>query len=189
MAPYISRVRTTDKVAFITIDDGWVRSPEAATLLQSLHVRVTLFLTVDAVQSDPSYFARLQAAGAVIEDHTIDHLNMVGMSYADQKHQICGAADQLANWFGRRPIFFRPPGGNRDDTTLRAAHDCGMHAVFGWRETVDKGIVRYQVGNSVQPGDILLMHFREAFAADLTAAVNAIHASGLQVALLENYVH
>jgi peptidoglycan/xylan/chitin deacetylase (PgdA/CDA1 family) len=182
-------VSTTDNVAFITIDDGWVKTPGAAALLESLNVRVTLFLTTDAVKGDPDYFAELQAAGAVIEDHTISHPNLVGMSYASQKAQICGAADQLADWFGRRPVFFRPPGGNRDDTTLRAAHDCGMQAVFGWRETVDQGIVRYQVGDSVQRGDIILMHFRDAFVADLTAAVDAIRASGLQVALLEDYVH
>jgi peptidoglycan/xylan/chitin deacetylase (PgdA/CDA1 family) len=187
--PLISRVATNDRVAFITIDDGWIRRPEAIELLRTTHVPVTLFLTIDAVKSDVDYFRQLQAAGAVIEDHTISHPNMVGMSYAAQKQQICGAADQFGQWYARRPIFFRPPYGNRDATTLQAAHDCGMHAVFLWRETVDKGIVRYQIGHSVQPGDIILMHFRDAFVADFTAAVNAIHAAGLQPALLENYVH
>lgn len=187
-APWISRVATTAPVAFITIDDGWEKGPDFLATLQELQVPVTLFLTINAISDNPDYFKGFQAAGAVIEAHTINHAEMKGMSYADQKNQICGSADQLAQWFGRRPIFFRPPYGDKDDNTLRAAHDCGMQAGFMWRETVDKGKVRYQIGKAVQPGDIILMHFRPAFKEDLTAAVKAIRDAGLEPALLEDFV-
>jgi peptidoglycan/xylan/chitin deacetylase (PgdA/CDA1 family) len=181
-------VNTTDKVAFITIDDGWIRRSDALSTLKELHVPVTLFLTINAIKADPGYFRALQGAGAVIEAHTINHVELKGKSYSYQKEQICGSADQLGKWYGRRPIFFRPPFGDKDDTTLRAAHDCGIHACFFWRETVNAGIVRYQIGHSVRPGDILLMHFRDTFSQDLRAAVKAVHDAGLQVALLEDYV-
>jgi len=188
MAPWVTHVSTTDKVAFITIDDGWTRVPDAVSTLKQLGVPVTLFLTINAIKSDPGYFKELQDAGAVIEAHTINHVDLKGKSYGYQKEQICGSADQLGKWYGRRPIFFRPPFGEKDDNTLRAAHDCGIHACFFWRETVNAGIVRYQIGHSVRPGDILLMHFRSTFVQDLKAAVAAIHAAGLKVALLEDYI-
>lgn len=186
--PWVLRVPTQQKVAFITIDDGYVKHKEAAALLRAANVPVTLFLTTNAVQDDPDYFKPLVDAGAVIEAHTISHPEMKGMSLSGQKHQICGSADKLESWYERRPVLFRPPYGDKDDTTLRAAKQCGMSAAFMWKETVDKGKVRYQGPKRVEAGDVVLMHFRDAFVADFLAALRAIHKAGLTPALLEDYV-
>ncbi|HET6213579.1 MAG TPA: polysaccharide deacetylase family protein, partial [Micromonosporaceae bacterium] len=169
--------------------DGYLQRPEAITLLRAAKVPVTLFLTVNAIKSNTGYFEALQQYGARIEAHTLTHRNLKGMAYADQKREICGSADYLGAQYGRRPTLFRPPYGEKDDTTLKAAQDCGIKACFFWTETVNTGIVRYQVpDHRIKPGDILLMHFREAFADDFLAALQAIKAAGLTPALLENYV-
>ncbi|MBF9133119.1 polysaccharide deacetylase family protein [Plantactinospora sp. S1510] len=186
-AGWYSRIPTTQPVAFLTIDDGWIKNPEFRQLLLDAHVPVTLFLTVNAIKDDPDYFRRFPA-NVVIEAHTITHQGLRGKSYATQRREICGSADQLAQWYGRRPVLFRPPGGNKDATTLRATRDCGMKAAFFWKETVDKGKVRYQEGRRVRAGDIILMHFRERFVDDFIAALTAIHAAGLTPALLGDYV-
>jgi peptidoglycan/xylan/chitin deacetylase (PgdA/CDA1 family) len=187
-APWLTNIPTTQPVAFLTIDDGWVKRPEALELFQHAGVPVTLFLTINAIRDDPGYFRTLQSYGAVIEDHTITHTKLVGQSYAFQRHEICGAADQLGHLYGRRPVLFRPPYGDKDPTTLKAVRDCGLEAAFFWKETVNNGVVRYQSGNTVQPGDIILMHFRATFAVDFVAALQAIKAAGLTPALLENYL-
>jgi peptidoglycan/xylan/chitin deacetylase (PgdA/CDA1 family) len=187
-AAWLTHIPTTQPVAFLTIDDGWVKKPEAIALVRAAHVPVTLFLTINAIRDDPGYFKQLQTAGAVIEAHTITHTSLTGMSYDFQHREACGSADQLAALYGRRPVLFRPPFGNKDATTLRVVHDCGMKAAFYWKETVDKGIVRYQVGHQIMPGDIVLMHFRPAFVDDFLAALQAIHDSGLTPALLEDYI-
>lgn len=133
---------------------------------------------------------KLQQAGAVIEAHTISHRNLRGASYAVQKHEICGSADKLGQLYGRRPVLFRPPFGEQDATMLRVVHDCGMHAAFFWKETTDKGIVRYQSPvHRVQPGDVVLMHFRPAFVDDFLGVLAAVAQSGLTPALLEDYVY
>ncbi|MEV8515228.1 polysaccharide deacetylase family protein [Dactylosporangium sp. NPDC051484] len=186
-AAWISRVPTDQPVAFVTIDDGWVKHPEAAELLREAHVPVTLFLTVNAISDKPAYFKTLQDIGAVIEAHTITHTNLSGKSYSFQKEEICGSADQLATLYGRRPTLFRPPGGIQDATTLRAVHDCGLKAAFFWKETVNRGSVQYQEARVVQPGDVILMHFRDQFVEDFIAALKAIKAAGLTPAQLEDY--
>jgi peptidoglycan/xylan/chitin deacetylase (PgdA/CDA1 family) len=189
-AGWYSAIPTTEPVAFITIDDGWTQDPRAAALFRAAHVPVTLFLEINAIQSNVEYFRQLQQAGAVIEAHTITHRNLKGASYAIQKHEICGSADKLGQLYGRRPLLFRPPFGEKDATTLRVVHDCGMHAAFFWKETTDKGIVRYQSPvHRVQPGDIVLMHFRPAFVDDFLGVLAAIAQSGLTPALLEDYVY
>lgn len=187
-AAWVKRIPTTQPVAFITIDDGWTKRPEALELLRASRVPVSLFLTVNAVKDNPEYFRDLQRNGAVIEAHSITHRQLRGMSYAEQKREICGSADWLGAQYGHRPTLFRPPFGEKDDNTLRAASDCGIKACFFWTETVDKGKVFYQTAEKrIQPGDIILMHFRDAYADDLLAALTAIKASGLTPALLEDY--
>jgi peptidoglycan/xylan/chitin deacetylase (PgdA/CDA1 family) len=187
-ASFLSRIPTTQKVAFITMDDGWSKSTQGIELVKAAHVPVTLFLTMNAIRNNPGYFKQLEASGAVIEAHTITHTDLKGKSYDFQRHEICGSADQLAALYGRRPVLFRPPFGDQDAVTLQATHDCGLKAAFFWKETVDKGIVRYQEGHTVQAGDIILMHFRPAFADDFTATLKAIHDAGLTPALLEDYI-
>jgi len=187
-AGWFSRIPTNQKVAFITIDDGWVKHPLALELFRAAGVPTTLFLEVNAIKSDPGYFTALQSAGATIENHTISHPNLKGLSYAAQKREICGGADRLAQLYGRRPILFRPPGGTHDATTLRVAHDCGMKAAFFWKETTDHGKVFFQEGHTVQPGDIILMHFRKRFVDDFLAVLNAIHQAGLTPARLADYL-
>ncbi|MET0423416.1 MAG: polysaccharide deacetylase family protein [Actinoplanes sp.] len=187
-AAALSRVPVTQPVAFLTIDDGYLKNPEAVKLLAAAHIPVTLFLTTGAIHDDVPFFDRLREHGAVIEAHTLNHPQLRGRSYAFQHRQICGSADQLGKWYGRRPVLFRAPYGEKDDTTLRAAHDCGIRAVFGWKETVNEGKVRYQEEHRVKPGDIILMHFRPAFIKDFLGALKAIHRAGLTPALLEDYV-
>ncbi|BCJ46351.1 hypothetical protein GCM10010168_59900 [Actinoplanes ianthinogenes] len=188
-AGIFKRIPTTEKIAFITIDDGWQKDPMAAKLFQAANVPITLFLEVNAVDPDPEYFKPLQAAGATIQNHTVSHPTMTYLGYDGQKRQICEGADRLAKYYGERPTLFRPPGGSYNTTTLRAAHDCGMKAVFTWTETTDHGKVFYQQDpHVVQPGDIILMHFRPRFVDDFLAVLKAIHKAGLTPARLEDYV-
>ncbi|WP_155369479.1 polysaccharide deacetylase family protein [Catellatospora vulcania] len=185
-----SRVPTTHKVAFITIDDGALsRKPEVIEFIRQAKIPVTMFLNSPAATEHTAYFKAIQEAGGMVENHTISHTSLKGKSYDFQKREICGSADKLEKLFGRRPTLFRAPFGEKDATTLKAAHDCGTQAVFFWTQTVDKGIVRYQTSEKVvKPGDVLLMHFRPALMDDLLGALKAIHKSGLTPALLEDYV-
>jgi peptidoglycan/xylan/chitin deacetylase (PgdA/CDA1 family) len=186
--PYLHSIPTKQRVAFLTIDDGYVRTPVAPELIAAAKVPVTLFLTINAIRDDSDYFRPMLQNGATIQAHTVTHRNLRGRPYAFQRREICDSADRLDKWYGHRPTLVRPPFGNLDQTTLEAAHDCGIRAAFMWKETVDKGKVRYQAGHTVQPGDIILMHFRPAFEDDFLAALNAIHRAGLTPARLEDYL-
>jgi peptidoglycan/xylan/chitin deacetylase (PgdA/CDA1 family) len=188
VAGWFSSIPTTQPVAFLTIDDGWVKDPRAVQLLRAAHIPVTLFLTINAIRDNPAYFSQLQAAGATIEAHTLTHQNLKGKPYGVQHTEVCGSANQLATLYGSRPVLFRPPYGDKDYTTLRVVHDCGMKAAFYWTETVNGGVVRYQTGHQIQAGDIILMHFRPTFVADFMAALQAIHVAGLCPARLEDYI-
>jgi peptidoglycan/xylan/chitin deacetylase (PgdA/CDA1 family) len=187
-ATWLDRIPTDEPVAFITIDDGWTKLPEAVALVRAARVPVTLFLTTQAINDNPAYFNAFRDMGVAIEAHTISHPHLRGRSYSAQQHEICGSADRLAAIYGKRPTLFRAPFGEHDATTLTVMRDCSLHAALFWKETVNAGVVRYQQGNVVQRGDIILMHFRPRFIDDFIAALNAIKAAGLTPALLEDYL-
>jgi peptidoglycan/xylan/chitin deacetylase (PgdA/CDA1 family) len=190
MSAFAYEIPTTQPVAFLTIDDGATRHPMAADLLRAAKVPVTLFLTTNYVSKHQDYFRELRDTGyAEIENHTIDHKSLPGLGRGGAKNELCAANDNLANWFGRKPVFFRPPYGNYNDSTLLAGGDCGLKAGFYWRETVDQGIVHYQrADKKIHAGDIILMHFRSAFPDDFIAALRAIAEAGLTPAFLSDYV-
>lgn len=188
-APIFYHLPVTSKVAFLTIDDGIVAMPEDLTVMRAAHVPFTMFLIAPVAARNPSFFNQLVTDGGVIEDHTLTHPILRGRSEDFQEHEICGARTMLTHTFGRAPVLFRPPFGDYDQTTLRLVHECGLRAAFYWSETVRNGKVFYQTSDHrIKPGDILLMHFRSTFPADVLAALTAIHQAGLTPALLEDYI-
>jgi peptidoglycan/xylan/chitin deacetylase (PgdA/CDA1 family) len=188
-APIFFRLPISSPVAFLTIDDGLDQLPQDLTIMKAAHIPFTMFLIGPVAARNPAFFSQLEGDGGVIEDHTMTHPELRGKPYDAQQSEICGARTLLGKTFGRTPTLFRPPFGDYDTTTLRAVHDCGLAAAFYWSETVDSGIVRYQTAtHRIRAGDILLMHFRPAFADDVLAALTAIHDAGLTPALLEDYV-
>jgi peptidoglycan/xylan/chitin deacetylase (PgdA/CDA1 family) len=184
------RLPVTQRVAFLTMDDGYVQLPQGIQLMQAAHIRFTMFLIAPVAAKGAAFFKQLESAGGVIEDHTITHSELKGKSYDFQHHEVCDARTSLQQTFGTSVQLFRPPYGDYDQTTLRAVHDCGMKAAFHWSETVNDGKVFYQTADHrIQAGDIILMHFRPAFVQDVLAALTAIHDAGLTPALLEDYLN
>lgn len=189
LVPVLTHVPTTDKVVFITIDDGYARDPQVVALLAARHVPVTPFLTVDAVRGHDAYFARIQSTtGQHVQNHSVSHPHLKGRSRAAQETEICGASSTFASWFGESPWLFRPPYGSYDDTTRQAAAACGVSALVLWNVSLPHDVLRFASGTTFRPGDILLIHWRPGLARDLPVALAAVAAAGLRVGALQDYL-
>jgi peptidoglycan/xylan/chitin deacetylase (PgdA/CDA1 family) len=116
------------------------------------------------------------------------HRLLSRLPYAEQKQEICGEAELEARQYGKRPILFRPPGGDYNQDTQRAAAACGMKAVVIWIAKANGGSMQYQIGHSLRPGDIVLMHFRPEFRSDMQAFLDAQKVAGLHTELLEDWL-
>jgi peptidoglycan/xylan/chitin deacetylase (PgdA/CDA1 family) len=176
------------KVAFITIDDGWTKDPRFTQLLRAAHIPFTMFLTTDAIKSDPAFFRTLQGLGGIVEDHTVTHPELTSESYSQQIHEICGARATLAALYGRAPLIMRAPFGLANATTRRAAASCGIRANVFWDEYAITGTVTWQRPGGIQPGDMVLMHFDKYLPANLVSALQAFHRNGITPASLEDYL-
>jgi len=190
LAPVLTKIETKHPVVFLTIDDGVTRTPEMVDLMTDYDYPASIFLARNFVQADPGFFKQFAAQGSMVENHTVSHdINMVTqMGYQHQLAEINGMQDYVQQQFGRRPALFRPPGGAYSPVMRQAAAAAGIKAIITWEAKASAGRMDYQYGNALRPGDIVLMHFRPEFAADLAAFRAAQQAAGLEVVLLEDFL-
>ncbi len=59
--------------------------------------------------------------------------------------------------------------------------ECGYDALVMWTGVVDDGVIELQA-ERMRPGDIILLHYRDGWREDLTAAYLAATAAGLSFA-------
>ena len=181
-----SRIPTSDPVVFITIDDGFSPTPEAKRELEMLAWPIVNFLTSGALGANVDYFRNL-TPWVLFGTHTRYHKKLTELDEDGQRSEICGGADDTEAIVGVRPVWFRPPGGNYDDETLRVAGSCGIRALLMWRVTVNGSTVRTW-GGPIRRGDIILLHHRKDLAKSLRALKKELDAVGLYPAQLEHYL-
>ncbi|MFJ9696940.1 polysaccharide deacetylase family protein [Kitasatospora sp. NPDC101183] len=195
LPPVVYRVPTEDKVVFLTVDDGAEKDPEFSRMLDELGVPVSAFVSDYLARENYGYFRDLHSQGVEINNHTINHRNLKVLDYETQRGEICRQQDQLEQQIGTRPRLFRPPYGEYNDDTLRAAASCGVQAVPMWNEEAwpDRMDWRYD-DQKLHPGDIILTHFRgtDIWKATmpelLRKVVNDVTAAGFSLARLDDYL-
>jgi hypothetical protein len=67
------------------------------------------------------------------------------------------------------------------------ARSCGLQWVVTWRATLNDGVLSAQ-GGHLQPGDIVLAHFRADLPQNLLGLIIRLRAENLTVARLEDYL-
>lgn len=195
LPPVLGRVPTTDRVIFLTIDDGSRKDPQLIRMTDELRIPFSAFLTDEEVLGDYTYFRELQRAGVALNNHSLTHPNLPRLSYDQQYREICGQQENLLRETGEVPRLFRPPYGNHNRDTLRAAAQCGIEAVPLWAaEAFPDRIDFSDGGNRLRPGDIVLTHFRgpAEWDGDMPDVIRRVlglaTAQGFAVARLEDYI-
>ncbi|ACZ89368.1 polysaccharide deacetylase family protein [Streptosporangium roseum] len=207
LPPVISSIPTKRKVVFLTIDDGWEQDPGFLAQVRDRRISIAAFVTRDAVEArgatDPTaqggrflgagkwgYMRDLREAGATIENHTLTHPNLPALGYERQRAEICGTSKLIRRHTGSSPTLFRPPFGNHNTLTRKAAKSCGIDALLLWTATVQPGgKIAYQVPDKkLRPGDVLLLHFRPDLSRDFRILVNKIKRRGFEIGNLDAYL-
>ncbi|ANW18580.1 polysaccharide deacetylase family protein [Streptomyces clavuligerus] len=195
LPPVFTTVPVTERVVFLTIDDGREKDPELLRMMSELQIPYSSFLSDYLISDDYPYFQEMRDRGTALHNHTLNHRYMPGLDYAAQKREICGQQDRLARRYGQRPPLFRPPYGNYNQDTLRAAKACGIKAVPLWAaEAFPDRMEWREWDRDLHPGDIILTHFRGTDEWDGTMpdmirqVMRTVTEKGYAVARLEDYV-
>lgn len=147
----------------LTFDDG-PYSPVTGRILDVLECsdsRATFFVEGDRVSGCAPTVRRAAELGCQIGVHTWDHrCLMTQLSEEEIRAQLSATADAVSQASGIVPTLSRPVGGAVNDTVRRAID----YPMILWSvdtrdwESRDADAVCAEVLNSVQDGDIILMH-------------------------------
>ncbi|WP_455352465.1 polysaccharide deacetylase family protein [Streptomyces sp. SYSU K217416] len=195
LPPVFTTVPTKEKIVFLTIDDGAEKDPELIRMMRELRIPYSAFLSDYLVRDNYPYFEKMQDLGVALNNHTLNHLYLPGLSYRAQRAEICGLQDVIEKRFGKRPELFRPPFGNYNANTLRAAESCGIKAVPLWAaEAFPDRMEWREWDRDLHPGDIILTHFRgrEDWGGSMPDMIRRVMKTitdkGYAVARLEDYL-
>ncbi|CAL9448779.1 hypothetical protein SUDANB6_02392 [Streptomyces sp. enrichment culture] len=195
LPPVFTTVPTKERIVFLTIDDGAEKDPAFLRMMSELKVPYSAFLSDYLAKEDYGYFKKMQDGGVALNNHTLHHPYLPALSYARQEREICGMQRVIRKQYGKRPTVFRPPYGNYDEDTLRAAGSCGITHVPLWNEEVFVDRWEYREWDrSLHPGDIVLSHFRgrddwRGTMTDMARRfLDKVTAEGYAVARLEDYL-
>ena len=193
-----SHLPMTDKVVFVTIDDGIEKDPKFIQMVKDFKIPITISLADVLIRDDYAYFEKLHETGYVsIQNHTVTHpLHMPRLSASRQLDEISGQQEKLHREYGARPYIFRPPGGNYDATTIASVSKAGLKGLMLWKEAMEITDMEYQTpAHTLKPGDIILCHFRgpaqlhgETMVHMMIHLYKHIQAQGFTVADVTKYV-
>ena len=126
-----SNVPTTEKVCFVTIDDGIEKDPAFIQMVEDFQIPITISLADTLIRDDYAYFEKLYQTGCVsIQNHTVNHPpSMPSLSYQEQLDEIADQQTKLHKEYGVTPYIFRPPGGNYDSVTQEATRGAGLKEI------------------------------------------------------------
>lgn len=185
----VSQIDTKDRVVFMTIDDGYTKDQKVLDVLRERDIPVTPFLTRAAIANDRNYFSQVvQITGQDVQNHTLTHPQLPTRGSAGQKSEICGTEETYKEWFGKRPWMLRPPYGEWNRETQVVAGQCGIDYIVMWSVSLPTSQLRYQVGNKLRPGDVILTHWTPSLGRYLPSVLDDIKKQGFKIAALQDYL-
>ena len=185
-AKLLYKVDTTDKVVFLTADDGSDRPSDAVTELERLQWPISSFILPSKVGTYATWFTSLGSRND-IGTHTARHTALKGLSFDKQKKEICEGERRIKEKFGSTTGYFRPPYGSWDKRTLQAAAACGISHVVLWTVSLNGRTITTWDGK-IHPGNIVLVHYVRSMAQSIRQLEKRLKLQGLTVARLSDYL-
>ena len=177
---------TTNRVVFITVDDGIDRNIRWVQLMRSGRWPVVMFPTGEMTDASPAYWRGMLAAGVPCRTIPTRTPTLDGARPTSRPLQICAGRARSTRQPGpNRPSSVRPTA-HGTPAPLQAARQCRMrYVVVG--HCRGYGRITYARGY-LRPGSIMLLHLTPNFQTDLTVALEAAQRAGLRPAYPTNYL-
>ncbi|WP_224283561.1 polysaccharide deacetylase family protein [Streptomyces sp. LS1784] len=168
------------RVVALTIDDGPHprHTPTVLALFETYGIRATFFLIGENVAEHPALAREIADRGHHVANHTWTHPDLRHLSEGKVRDELERTSDLLQRTTGRQPTWFRAPGGDWSETSLKVAADLGMRNMAwsvdprDWARPGTPAIID-RVLRNVRPGSIVLNHDGGGDRSQTVAALKA----------------
>lgn len=183
--------KTTDKVIYLTFDEGYENGNTGKILdiLKECKVPAAFFVTKPYITSQPDLIKRMAAEGHVVGNHTVHHPSMASITNCTKfNEEFYGVEEAYKSITGcHMPKFFRPPMGKYSELSLSMTKDLGYKTIF-WSFAYKDWLTDAQpsqsyaiekIVNGAHPGAIMLLHaVSDTNTAVLKTVIQKLQAEG-----------
>ena len=193
----ICKIKTEEKIVFITFDDGPSEeyTSKILDILKEYNVKATFFCIGQNIERNKELFKRIFIEGHLVGNHTNSH--KIPFSYSSEEkvvHEINLCSNIIAEVTGEKPKLFRPPYGVTNPAIASALHKLTMKSI-GWSirsldtKAKDENKLLLRITNQLHPGAIIILHDNRKITCNmLPLLIKSIHQKGYKILPLQNYI-
>lgn len=158
-------VETKEKRIALTFDAAWgaEKTSEIMDILDQHNIKATFFLVGFWVDKYPEKVKEIHERGFEIGNHSSTHPKLSTLSSEQILMEANTCADKIEELTGARPVLFRPPFGDYNNTVVQTLRENGYEVIqwstdsLDWKNLGVQSMVKQVTGN-VKAGDIVLFH-------------------------------
>ncbi|MBR2079662.1 MAG: polysaccharide deacetylase family protein [Clostridia bacterium] len=191
--------KSEEKVVYLTFDCGYEYEGLTGKILDTLKgkkVPAAFFCTLDYLESEPEFVARMINEGHIVGNHSASHPSFAEISREKMAKELETFENYLRSNFGYASRFFRFPAGEYTESALQLVQSLDFVSVF-WSAAYDdwdtakvrgKDYATEKVMSRLHDGAVILLHAVSKDNADaLGGIIDKIRGEGYEFRALTEY--
>lgn len=187
-----------DKTIALSFDAAWGNedTEELISILGKYKIKATFFVVGSWVDKYPQSVKQLSDAGHEVHNHSNSHPHMPQLSVADMTEELNACNEKISAITGKKPILFRAPYGDYNNTMLETVTKNGMYTIQwdidsrDWKENYTTDMIVRGVCDNVKSGSIVLFHnAAKNTPKALPIIIEKLIAEGYRFELISNMIY
>ncbi|WP_053957386.1 polysaccharide deacetylase family protein [Inediibacterium massiliense] len=194
--PIRSGHEDSTKMAFTcNVDWGTEEIGKMLEIFEKEQMHITFFVSGRWAHNNPQMLKLIHEKGHEIGSHAYSHKMHSKISKEENYREIKKTEDVIMNILGKKPIYFAPPSGDYNETTLKVAKELGYQTILwsvdtiDWKEGSTKDVIINRVMKKPHKGAILLMHPKPATVEALPSLIEQIKNEGIKIGTISELLN
>ncbi len=186
-----------EKIISISFDAAWGNedTDDLIDILGKYNVKATFFVVGEWVDKYPESVKALSDAGHEIMNHSNTHPHMTKLSEEKMQQELIECNKKIENITGIKPILFRAPYGDYNDTVIQTMRENGCYTIqwdvdsLDWKDLSASEITK-RVTSKVRPGSIVLFHNAAKHTPEaLPSILEKLQTDGFSIVPISNLIY
>lgn len=190
-------VDTQEKKIAISFDAAWgdAYTKDILDILDEYDIKTTFFLVGFWVDKHPDLVKEISHRGHEIGNHSTTHPKMSLLSKEQIKEELETTSDKIEKIIKKRPIVFRPPFGDYNDTLIDTASSLNYYTIqwdvdsLDWKEIGVEHVVDRVIKNT-KNGSVVLFHNNAKYVSEyLPLILEKLKSQGYEIVPVSELIY